>query len=273
MKRTVFFVSDRTGITAETLARSLLSQFEGIDFEKINYPFIDSAEKVNEVLARIHQVTGLNGARPLVFSTLVDAKLRLQLEQADGFVIDMFHAFILPLEKELGISSSHAIGRSHGVSSDTTYQARIEAMNFALANDDGITTANYGLADVVLAGVSRTGKTPTSLYLGLQFGIRAANYPLTEDDLENGQLPQPLNEHKPKVFGLSILPERLHQIRQERRPDSGYASMKQCEHEVRQVEAIFRREGIPFINTSAMSIEEIATTIVQHNKLQRRWFG
>lgn len=273
MKRTVFFVSDRTGITAETLARSLLSQFEGIEFEKINYPFIDSPEKVDEVLDRIHQVTGLNGVRPLVFSTLVNAKLRAQLEQADGFVIDMFHAFILPLEKELGISSSHAIGRSHGVSSDTTYQARIEAMNFALANDDGITDANYGTADVVLAGVSRTGKTPTSLYLGLQFGIRAANYPLTEEDLEQGQLPRPLNEHKPKVFGLSILPERLHQIRQERRPDSDYASLQQCEHEVRQVEAIFRREGIPFINTSAMSIEEIATTIVQHNKLQRRWFG
>lgn len=272
MKRAVFFVSDRTGITVETVAHSLLTQFEGIEFEKINFPFIDSPQKVDEILRRVNEVAR-NGSRPLVFSTLVDAKLRAQLEQADGLVIDMFHTFILPLEKELGISSSHAVGRSHGVGSDTTYQARIDAVNFALANDDGITTTNYGLADVILVGVSRTGKTPTSLYLGLQFGIRSANYPLTDDDLEKEELPQALIENREKVFGLSILPDRLRQIRQERRPDTGYASLKQCEHEVRQVEAMFRREGIPFINTSSMSIEEIATTVIQHNKLQRRWFG
>lgn len=272
MKRVVFFVSDRTGITADIMARSLLAQFESIDFEKINCPFIDTPEKIDGVLNRINEVAD-SGDRPLVFSTLVDANLRTRLEQANGLVIDMFHAFIHPLENELGISSSHAIGRSHGVSSDTTYQARIEAMNYALAHDDGLTTSSYGIADVVLVGVSRTGKTPTSLYLGLQFGIRAANYPLTEDDLGNDGLPQVLQEHKQKLFGLSILPERLRQIRQERRPDSEYASLKQCEREVRQVEALFRHESIPFINTSAMSVEEIATTIIQHKNLQRRWFG
>ena len=163
MKRAVFFVSDRTGITAETLAHSLLTQFEGIDFEKFNYPFVDSPEKVSDILGRINDIATRTGNRPLVFSTLIDARLRSQLEQAGGLVIDMFHAFILPLEKELGVTSSHAVGRSHGVGSDTTYQARIDAVNFALANDDGMTTANYGLADVILVGVSRTGKTPTSL--------------------------------------------------------------------------------------------------------------
>lgn len=272
MKREVFFVSDRTGITAETLAHSLLTQFEGIEFQKFNFPFVDNPEKVKDVLVKIKE-SSTSGARPLVFSTLIDVKLREQLEQADGLVIDMFHAFIMPLEKELGVASSHAIGRSHGVGSDTTYQARIDAVNFALANDDGITTSNYSLADVILVGVSRTGKTPTSLYLGLQFGIRAGNYPLTDDDLTNDELPKQLNEHKAKLFGLSILPERLRQIRQERRPDSEYASLKQCEHEVRKVEAMFRRDGVPFINTSAMSIEEIATTVIQHNQLKRRWFG
>ena len=273
LKRVVLFVSDRTGITVETLAHSLLTQFEGIEFEKINCPFVDSTEKIDEVLKRISEITERSGQPPLVFSTLIDAKLRSRLEKAGAFVIDMFHAFIMPLDQELGISSSHAIGRSHGVGSDTTYQARIDAVNFALANDDGITTANYGFADVILVGVSRTGKTPTSLYLALQFGIRAANYPLTDDDLLKDQLPNSLDGQKSKLFGLSILPERLRQIRQERRPDSEYASLKQCEHEVRQVEAMFRREGVPFINTSAMSIEEIATTVIQHNKLQRRWFG
>jgi len=272
LKREVFFVSDRTGITAETLAHSLLTQFEGIEFQKFNFPFVDNPEKVKDVLVKIKE-SSTSGARPLVFSTLIDVKLREQLEQADGLVIDMFHAFIMPLEKELGVASSHAIGRSHGVGSDTTYQARIDAVNFALANDDGITTSNYSLADVILVGVSRTGKTPTSLYLGLQFGIRAGNYPLTDDDLTNDELPKQLNEHKAKLFGLSILPERLRQIRQERRPDSEYASLKQCEHEVRKVEAMFRRDGVPFINTSAMSIEEIATTVIQHNQLKRRWFG
>lgn len=273
MKRAVFFVSDRTGITAETLAHSLLTQFEGVEFEKINCPFIDSLEKVNGLVTRINETAGRSGVRPLVFSTLVDPVQRERLETSDGLVMDMFHAFILPLEKELGIASSHAVGRSHGVGSDTTYQARIDAVNFALANDDGMTTANYDRADVVLVGVSRTGKTPTSLYLALQFGIRAANYPLIEEDLERDQLPQPLGAHKPRLFGLSILPERLRQIRHERRPNSDYASLRQCEHEVRLVESMFRRESVPFINTSAMSIEEIATTIVEHNRLQRRWYG
>jgi len=273
LKRTVFFVSDRTGITAETLAHSLLTQFEGVDFEKINCPFVDSLEKVDSVVARINSTASQTGQRPLVFSTLVDTAERQRLEACDGLVMDMFHAFIKPLENELGVASSHAIGRSHGVGSDTTYKARIDAINFALANDDGMTTTNYEAADVVLVGVSRTGKTPTSLYLALQFGILAANYPLNEDDLDRDQLPAVLRQHKARLFGLTILPERLRQIRNERRPNSDYASQRQCEREVKMVESLFRHENIPFINTSAMSIEEIATTVVEHNHLQRRWYG
>jgi regulator of PEP synthase PpsR (kinase-PPPase family) len=273
VKRTVLFVSDRTGITAETLAHSLLSQFEGVDFEKINCPFIDSVEKVDGIVARIGEIARHAGARPLVFSTLVDPEMRERLERCEGLVMDMFHAFILPLEKELGVASSHAVGRSHGVGSDATYKARIDAINFALANDDGMTTRNYDAADVVLVGVSRTGKTPTSLYLALQFGILAANYPLNEDDLESDKLPAVLRQYQSRLFGLTILPDRLRQIRNERRPNSEYASQRQCEREVRMVEALFRNENIPFINTSAMSIEEIATTVVEHNHLQRRWYG
>lgn len=273
MRRSVFFVSDRTGITAETLAHSLLTQFEGVDLEKINCPFIDSEQKVDALIERINQTAADNGARPLVFSTLIDEPLREKLETCNALVMDMFHTFIRPMEKELGVKSSHAIGKSHGVGSDLTYKARIDAINYALANDDGITTANYAKADVVLVGVSRTGKTPTSLYLALQFGILAANYPLNDEDLENDRLPDGLREHSPKLFGLTIMADRLSQIRSERRPNSGYASLRQCEHEIRLAESLLRREGVPFINTSAMSIEEIATTVVDHNKLERRWYG
>jgi regulator of PEP synthase PpsR (kinase-PPPase family) len=273
MKRTVFFVSDRTGITAETLAHSLLTQFEDIKLEKINCPFIDSVKKVEELVDRINAIGRGNGARPLVFSTLIDASLREKLETCNALVMDLFHTFIRPMEKELGVESSHAIGKSHGVGSDLTYKARIDAINFALANDDGVSTANYPMADVILVGVSRTGKTPTSIYLALQFGILAANYPLNDEDLERERLPRDLLDSRPKLFGLTILPDRLSKIRSERRANSRYASLRQCEHEVRQAESLLRREGIPFINTSAMSIEEIATTVVDQHKLERRWYG
>lgn len=273
MKRTIFFVSDRTGITAETLAHSLLTQFGVIEFDKVNCPFVDTQEKAEALVQRINKVAATDDERPVVFSTLIDPTLRKMIEASNALVMDMFHTFIAPLENELGVNSSHVIGQSHGVGSDTTYQARIDAVNYALANDDGITTNNYSSADVVLLGVSRTGKTPTCLYLALQFGIMAANYPLIEEDLESGRLPAALGEYRGKLFGLTILPDRLSQIRNERRANSNYSSLAQCEHEVRQVESIYRRERIPFINTSAMSVEEIATTIVDNKGLERRWYG
>lgn len=273
MKRTVFFVSDRTGITAETLAHSLLSQFEDVEFDKINCPFVDTIEKVEELVVHINEAASRDGEKPIVFSTLVDPLLRGKVESSMGMVMDMFHAFIRPLEQEFGVESSHTVGRSHGAGSDTNYKARIDAINFALSNDDGATTHNYSRADIIIIGVSRTGKTPTCLYLALQFGILAANYPLTEDDLESDYLPAVLTEYKDRLFGLSILPERLQQIRNERRPNSDYASFRQCEHEVRFVEAMYRRARVPFINSSAMSIEEIAATIVDNKGLERRWYG
>ena len=273
MKRTVFFVSDRTGITAETLAHSLLSQFEEVEFDKINCPFVDTIEKAEELVVHINDIANRDSVPPIVFSTMVDPVLRGKVESSMGMVMDMFHAFIRPLEQEFGVESSHTIGRTHGVGSGTNYKARIDAINFALANDDGTMTRNYSKADIIIIGVSRTGKTPTCLYLALQFGILAANYPLTEDDLESDYLPAVLKEYKDRLFGLSLLPDRLRQIRNERRPNSHYASHRQCEHEVRLVEAIYRRERIPFINTSTMSIEEIAATIVDSKGLERRWYA
>ena len=273
MKRTVFFLSDRTGITAETLGHSLLTQFEGIEFKQITLPFIDSVEKAEQAVEQINNAASQNGCAPLLFSTLIDMEVREVISQSKGFLLDFFDTFINPLESELGIQSAHAVGRSHGMGVYANYKARIDAVNFALGNDDGVTTRHYPAADIILIGVSRSGKTPTCLYLALQYGILAANYPLTEEDLESPRLPSLLEPYRDKLYGLTINPLRLQQIRRERRPDSHYASMQQCEHEVRTVESMYRREQIPFLDTSSVSIEEIATTILHHTGLVRRLHG
>ena len=273
MKRTVFQLSDRTGITVEALAHSLLTQFEGVEFEAVACPYLDSPEKTREVVKRINAAARRDAARPLVFCTLVDAELRNIVGASDGLLIDFFDTFIPPLEAELGVRSSHAVGRTHGMGSNSAYKARIDAVNFALANDDGADPGHYPEADIILVGVSRTGKTPTCLYFALQYGIRAANYPLTEEDFVSSALPAPLAAQRQKLHGLTIQPERLQKIRHERRPDSRYATAAQCQLEVRKAEELYRMEGIPFLDTSTMSIEEIATTIMHRAGLTRRMHG
>lgn len=272
MERTVFFVSDRTGITAETLGHSLLTQFDNIHFKQINLPYVDSMEKAEHVVEQINRAAREDGARPIVFSTLVDARVRTVVAECDGVFLDFFDTFIGPLERELGVKSSHTVGRSHGLVDLTMYGGRMEAVNFALNTDDGTTTQHYDQADIILIGVSRSGKTPTCLYLALQFGIRASNYPLTDEDLTDSQLPSALEPFRHKLYGLTIDPLRLHQIRTERKPDSRYASLRQCQNEVQQAEALYRIKGIPFLNTTTMSIEEIATTILHETKLKRRLY-
>lgn len=270
MKRPVFFISDRTGITVEMLGHTLLTQFEDVEFERINCPFVDSAEKVATVVEQVNRAAERGEGRPLVFSSLVDPELREQAGQCAGVFFDLFDAFINPLEIELGVQSSHTVGRSHGMGVYATYKTRIDAVNFVLANDDGTSTRHYPDADIILIGVSRTGKTPTCLYLALHYGILAANYPLTEDDLDTNHLPDTLAPYRKKIYGLTIDSSRLQQIRTERRPNSPYASAKQCHFEVKAVEAMYQQEKIPFLDTSAVSIEEIATTILQKANLQRR---
>jgi [pyruvate, water dikinase]-phosphate phosphotransferase / [pyruvate, water dikinase] kinase len=268
--RAVFFLSDRTGITAETLGHSLLTQFNGVDFQRLTVPFIDTPDKARETVERINDATARTGKRTLVFSTLVNEEVRNIIETADCLCLDFFDAFIEPLERELDLRSSHAAGRAHGVQDAEGYARRIDAMNFALASDDGVNPHNYGEAEVILVGVSRSGKTPTCLYLALQYGIHAANCPLTEDDLENARLPGSLDPHKERLFGLTIDPGRLKGIRQERMPDSRYSSTRQVHFEVKEAEAMFRRFNIPFLNTTHSSVEEIATTVLERSGLRRR---
>lgn len=270
MNRTVFYLSDSTGITAETLGNALLTQFDNLDYRQVTIPFVRDEARAEEAVAEINRVADEDGHRPIVFSTLPASEVYDKIAGCRGLVLDLFNSFLRPLELEFNRGSTHATGRFHGLVDRVSYEIRIDAVDFALKHDDGSGPRGYKEADVILVGVSRSGKTPTCVYLSMQFGIRAANYPLTADDLDGTGLPGVLRGHIPKIFGLTIAPERLRQIRQERRPNSRYASLAQCRREVGEVEAIFRLEGIPYINTDTISIEEIATRVLQQTGLKRR---
>jgi regulator of PEP synthase PpsR (kinase-PPPase family) len=269
-KRKVFFVSDQTGVTAETMGHSLLTQFDSAQFQSLTLPFIATTAQAAAVVQRIDAAGRESGLRPIVFATLVDDAVRDVLQRANALVLDFFAAFLGPLEAELAMSSAHASGRAHGMANLVAYTARINATNFAVANDDGAGARDYAAADVVLVGVSRSGKTPTCLYLALQYGVYAANYPLADEDLESGELPAVLLPHQHKLFGLTIRPDRLQQIRQERRPGSRYASLQQVQSELRAALALYARANLPFLDTTECSIEEIASRILDRMRLNRR---
>jgi len=262
--RTVFFVSDGTGITAETFGNSILAQFSAKP-RHVRRPFIDSKEKATHVVSEINATADAEGKRPIVFITMAKAEVRsiITSEHCKGLVLDMFQSFVEPLEIEFGLKSNHRVGRFPDIAKSEEYNDRIEAINYSLAHDDGQSARNLESADVILVGVSRSGKTPTSLYLAMQHGIKAANYPLIPDDFERGHLPSSLAPHKRKCFGLTIDPDRLRQIRNERRPDSKYSSIENCRYEVREAETMMKRSGIAWLSSTHKSIEEIATTILR----------
>lgn len=269
-RRTVFFVSDQTGVTAETMGHSLLTQFDGQAFRQVTLPFISTVDKAEEAVRRINATGEAEGVRPVVFSTLLQEDLREIIKRANGLFLDFFDAFLGPLELELKTKSSRAQGKAHGMADIGAYTLRINATNFALANDDGAVVRDYERADLILVGVSRSGKTPTCLYMALQYGIFAANYPFSEEELEEGRVPPVLVPHQKKLYGLTIAPERLQQIRNERRPNSRYSSPQQVDFEVRTAESIFKRFNIHYINTTECSIEEIASRILDKTGLERR---
>ncbi len=261
--RTVFFVSDGTGITAETFGNAILAQFELVP-RRVRLPFVDTVDKAHQAVRQINHTAELEGKKPVVFTTLVNMEvLKVIQEGCKGMLLDMFGTFVHPLEEELGIKSHHRVGRFSDVSRSKEYTDRIEAINFSLAHDDGQSHRDLAGADVILVGVSRSGKTPTSLYLAMQHGLKAANYPLIPEDFDRRQLPPALMEFRKKIFGLTISPEQLSEIRSERRPESRYASLQNCRHEVAEAEAMMRRAGIRWLSTTTKSIEEIATTILQ----------
>ena len=270
IERTVFIVSDGTGITAETFSHSVLSQFEQVKFNQVRVPFIDTLEKADIAAQRIDRCASEQNQPPIVFSTLVNPEILARVKQAKGVFLDLFGTFVEPIEQALGVKSSHSIGRSHMAATSQQYRTRIEAINFSLAHDDGQFVTGLAQADVILVGVSRCGKTPTSLYLAMQYAVKAANFPLIPEDFERGSLPATLAPFRGKLFGLSIQPERLAEVRNERRPGSQYASLKQCRYEVAEAERLMRMENIPCLSTTTRSIEEISTKVLEEVGINRR---
>ena len=248
-ERTAYFISDGTGITSETVAMSLLSQFDDLKTRNVRLPFIDSEAKAHEAVARINLAAQNDGRRPLVFSTLAIPSISGIVQTANACYLDLIGTFVSSLETELGREASRGVGQFHRIKSPDEYQARIDAINFSLSHDDGQQHAELGTADVIL-------------YLPIQHGIKAANYPLIPEDFERMRLPEVLYQYRHKLFGLTISPERLHEVRSERRPDSRYAALENCRDEVRQAESMMRREGISMLSTTTKSIEEIAATIL-----------
>ena len=269
--RPVFYVSDGTGITAETIGHTLLTQFGDMQFATDRIPFVDTPERAKAAAEEIHQAGLASGLRPIVVNSCVDPELTAILTGSGALMLDVFAPFIEPLERELGFQRQSRVGRAHGMVDFEIYHRRINAMNYALNHDDGI-SLDYAEADVILVGVSRAGKTPTCVYLALHYGIRAANYPLTPDDLDGERLPARLRAHRGKLFGLTIDPQRLHQIRQERRPDSRYAALDTCRREVAAAEQMFRAERIPVLSTTHASIEEICSRMLEELGINRVMF-
>ena len=270
--RIVFIVSDGTGITAENFSQSILAQFEA-SFKHIRVPFVDSIEKAHDAVSSINQAASKYSVPPIVFTTLVNSELNSIVSKANGLILDMFQTFVAPLEEALGIKSTHAMNRLHHNADTEAYKNRIEAINYSLAHDDGQSNQNLADADVILVGISRVGKTPTSLYLAMQYGLKAANYPLIPEDFERRQLPKDLIPFKQKIFGLMIDAERLSEIRNERRPGSNYAKLENCRYEINEATAMMKKETIPWVVTTSKSIEEIATTVLQAIKSDKTILG
>ncbi len=271
VSRLVYIVSDGTGITAENFSQSILAQFEA-SFKQIRIPFVDTVDKAHDAVIQI------NGANPkygqaIVFTTLVNPEVNQVVSKANALVLDMFQTFVAPLEQTLGMRSTHAINRLHHNADTDAYKNRIEAINYSLAHDDGQSNQNLADSNVILVGVSRVGKTPTSLYLAMQYGLKAANYPLIPEDFERGQLPKDLLPHKQKIYGLTIDADRLCEIRNERRPGSNYAKLENCRYEINEATSMMRRESIPWVSTTSKSIEEIATTILQAIRSDKNILG
>ena len=263
MKRRIFFISDRTGITAETLGGSLLTQFPKIHFTKTFIPFVTDINSAKKAVAKIIDQTKADGEDPIVFSTLTDPEVSSIIATSSPNVFDLFGTFIGPLESALESVSSQTAGKMHGISDTNAYEARLNALNFTLNHDDGLSPSDFHEADIILMGVSRCGKTPTCLYLSMHYSLKAANYPLTSDDFTNFKMPEVLHNAKDKVYGLTIRPEQLSRIRKERRPEGEYSKINNCRREVSMAETLFKSEGLPFLDTSTVSIEEIAATVVQ----------
>lgn len=265
--RTAYFVSDSTGVTAETLGNALLANFPGLRFRRRTVPFVDTDRGARAVVAEIDRDAAL-GLMPLVFTTVKQAALRTILTSAHAEVIDLLAGHLRDVESALGTTASEQLNQYHAVSDAEGYFARMRAVEYAIEHDDGQSSRALDLADVVIVAPSRCGKTPTTMYLALQYGLLVANYPLTDDDFPTEELPRKIAPYRERCFGLTTTPLRLSQVRHERRPDSRYSSLEQCTIELRRAESLYRRSRVPFLNSATKSVEEMSAVIMQTMKLR-----
>lgn len=267
--RAAYFVSDSTGVTAETLGNALLVNFPGIPFARHTIPFVDTADGARAVVADIDRDAAA-GRAPLVFTTVKQAALRGILASSKATIIDLLAGHLTELEQALGTTASEQLGQFHGLGDTEQYFARMRAVEYAIEHDDGQSARALDQADVVIIAPSRCGKTPTTMYLALQHGLRVANYPLTDDDFPSEGLPKLIAKYANRCFGLTTTPLRLSQVRHERRPNSRYSSLEQCTLELRQAEDLYRRNRVPFLNSATKSVEEMSAVIMQTMKLRIR---
>ncbi|MDY7025317.1 MAG: pyruvate, water dikinase regulatory protein [Pseudomonadota bacterium] len=270
MAREIYYISDGTGLTAESLGGSLLSQFGDTEFKHHTLSYVKNDADVAAAVHAINITASRTEKPPIVFMTLVELPHREAIKESDALVFDIFSMFMLPLTDAIGEEPDRSAGKNRKITSRPDYIRRIDAIHFALDNDDGAITRYYDKADIIITGVSRVGKTPTCIYLALQYGLFTANYPITDDDLDDLSIPMALREHRKKLFGLVIDPERLSAIRNERKPGSRYATLRQCESEVRGAMAMFQRFGIPWLDSTELSIEEISAKILQLTGIERK---
>jgi len=258
----VFFLSDSTGISAETMGNALLIQFPDLVFERTLIPFISSVEEARRVVAVLD--AAMDGpVTPLAFTTTAVDEVRLELLRSRCPLIDFFGMHMAQVEATLNATGMRVAARLHGVGDIKRYNARMAAVEYAIEHDDGQSLRALDKADVILVAPSRCGKTPTTMYLALQHGVFVANYPLVDEDFDTAELPRPIRGLRDRCFGIVTTPARLSQVRNERRPNSRYASLQQCSYELRQAEAMFKTHRIPVINSSAKSVEEMSTVILQ----------
>ena len=258
----VFFLSDSTGISAETMGNALLIQFPDLHFDRTLFPFITTVDEARRVVAILDEA--MEGpVTPLVFTTAADDVIRQELAATRAPVIDFFDIHMSRVEEVLGRQGLHEAARLHGVGDIRSYNTRMAAVEFTIEHDDGQSVRALEKADVILIAPSRCGKTPTSMYLALQHGLFVANYPLVDEDLERADLPGLLGDHVSRCVGLTTTVERLSRVRNERRPDSRYASPEQCRWELRRAGELYAAHRVPVIDSSSRSVEEMATLIVQ----------
>jgi len=262
----VFFVAGGTGISAETLGNLMLQQFPSVAFVRRKFPFVTTVERAREVRTLFDQAC-TDSVTPLVFSSVSDDEVRQELQQTRCAFIDLFGTHLDTIERVLRVNATHGGAPLHGLGDTRRYDARMKAIEYAMEHDDGASLRHLEAADLILVAPSRCGKTPTSMYLALQHGLKVANYPLVEEDFDGGGLPRPIRGLVDRCFGLLSTPARLSQVRGERRPGSKYASMGQCSYELRRAEALYRAHRIPSINSASMSVEEMAAVIMQSSNL------